>query len=121
MWPCESEQPSPRLTHDLYTHDVCRPQDFSVNCVDCSIDGEIGISAGGSWLGDHIQPPPDVEEIPSGFNFKDKWVAATLDKLDAIFKFGINLTATKASNEFIVPIDSKTISRTVNLIRITLQ
>ena len=92
-----------RPTYGLYTHEVRRPKDFSVNCVNCSISGTISISAGGDWSVYHIQAPADVEEIPSDFEFNDKWVAATFDNLDATFEFGINLTASNATNEFIVP------------------
>lgn len=108
------------MIHDLYADDVYRPQDFSINCVNCSINGEIDISAGGDWLSHRFPTPSDVEEISSGFDFDDKWVAATFDTLEAIFKLGINLTASNATNEFTVPIDSKTISKTVFLIYITL-
>ena len=109
-----------RPAYDLYTHEVRRPKDFSVNCVNCAINGNISISAGGVWSVDHIQTPSDVEEIPSNFDFTDKWVAATFDNLDATFEFGINLTASNATNELIVPLGSKSISRTVCLIYITL-
>ena len=109
-----------RLVYDLYAHEVRRPKDFSVNCVNCSINGNISISAGGEWSIDHIPTPSDVEEISSDFDFNDKWVAATFDNLDATFEFGINLTASNATNELIVPLGSKSISKTACLIYITL-
>ncbi|KAM0800076.1 hypothetical protein BDR22DRAFT_963331 [Usnea florida] len=104
---------------DIVADNVIIPKDFSVNCVNCSINGNISISAGGDWSVDHIQTPSDVEEIPSDFDFSDKWVAATFDNLDATFEFGINLTASNATNEFIVPLDSKTISKTFDILTLT--
>lgn len=56
--------PSTQLIHDLSTHDVHRPKDISISSVDCFIDGEIGLSVGGSWPGDHVQIPLDAEKIP---------------------------------------------------------
>lgn len=43
---------------------VTTPKDISISSVDCFIDGEIGLSVGGSWPGDHVQIPLDAEKIP---------------------------------------------------------
>lgn len=93
--------------------DNLRPQDFSINCVDCAINGNISLSAGGSIDGYQISTPSDVMEIPSNFDFEDYWVGATFDSFDATFEFGIDLIPSTTDNVFIVPINTTTISRTV--------
>ena len=66
---------------------------------------------------DDIKPPPDVLELPSEFDFKDHWVAATFDNFDAFFELNIDLNASSPHNEVNVPIPfTKTLSRTVNLL-----
>ena len=99
--------------HGWETDGTLRPQDFSVNCVDCTINGNVSLSAGGSIAGDQITTPSDAMEIPSNFDFKDYWVGATFDSLEATFEFGVNLTASTANNALIIPINTTTISRTV--------
>lgn len=99
--------------HEWDADGTLRPQDFSINCVNCAINGKVGLSAGGSIYGDQITTPSDVTEIPSKFDFKDYWVGATFDSFDATFELGINLTASTTNNAFIVPINTTTISRTV--------
>ena len=87
---------------------ISRPQGFTVNCVNCSIVGDISVSGGG----DFTQPPP-VFKKDSGFDFNDLWVGAVINNMSAHFEFAINMTATNNSNEFIVPLYSITKSHTV--------
>lgn len=66
---------------------------------------------------DDIKPPPDVKVIPSDFDFKDHWVAATFDNFDAYFELSIDLNASSPHNEINVPIPfTKTLSKTVSLL-----
>ena len=88
---------------------ISRPQDFAVNCINCSIIGEISVSGGG----DHIDQPPAVFQKDSGYDFSDFWVGAVIDNMSAHFEFAINMTATNNTNEFIVPLYSITKSHTV--------
>ena len=88
---------------------MSRPQDFSVNCVNCSIIGDISVSGGD----EHINQPPAIFQKDSGFDFKDRWVGAVIDSMTAHFEFAINLTASNNTNEFVVPLYSKTKSHTV--------
>lgn len=99
--------------YDRHVDDGTSHQDFSVDCVDCAIKGDISLSAGGSIPGHQILTPSDVKKITSGFDFTDYWAGATFDTLDAHFEFGINLTASETENELTIPINSTTISRTV--------
>lgn len=65
----------------------------------------------------NITTPPDVEVIPSDFNFEDYWVAATFDNFDAYFELSIDLNASSSHNEINVPIPfTKTLSKKVSLL-----
>ena len=87
---------------------MSRSQDFTVNCVNCSIIGEISVSAGD----DIIQPPP-IFRKDSEFDFNDLWVGAVINNMSAHFEFAINLTASNNTNEFHVPLYSITKSHKV--------
>ncbi len=91
---------------------MSRPQDFSVNCVNCSIIGNISVSGGGSILDHTIEPPANFPK-DLGFDPSDLWVGAVIDSMTAHFEFAINLTASNNTNEFVVPLYSKTKSHTV--------
>ena len=91
---------------------MSRPQDFTVNCVNCSIVGDISVSGGGG-VGGHIIQPPAIFEKDLRFDFSDLWVGAVIDNMSAHFEFAINLTASNNTNEFIVPLYSITKSHTV--------
>ena len=112
---CKSERRTTLFLRDRENNGTFRPQDFSINCVDCAINGNVSLSAGGSIAGDQISTPSDVTEIPSNFDFSDFWVGATFDSFDAVFEFGINLTASTTENAFEVPINTTTISKKVCL------
>ncbi|KAK3166835.1 hypothetical protein OEA41_009960 [Lepraria neglecta] len=72
---------------------VVVPQDFSVNCINCSITGDISLAGGGKF-GDipsfTVDTPPDLLVIHPEFDFIQKWVAASVDNLTAHFEFGLN-------------------------------
>lgn len=91
---------------------ISRPQDLTVNCVNCSIIGEISVSGGGG-IADHIIQPPAIFQKDSGFDFSDFWVGAVIDNMSAHFEFAINLTASNNTNELVVPLYSITKSHTV--------
>lgn len=86
-------------------------QDLTVNCVNCSIVGEISVSGGGG-IGDDIIQPPAIFQKDSGFDFSDFWVGAAINTTSAHFEFAINLTASNNTNEFTVPLYSITKSHT---------
>lgn len=93
---------------------ISRESEFAISCYDCSIAGNLSLSAGGSYDLTDVKAPTDVEEIPSNFNFKDHWVAATFDNFDAHFNFSVELNASDPNNEIVVPLPySKTFSKTV--------
>ena len=96
---------------------IFRPQDFSVNCINCSITGDISLAGGGKFgndiLGFTVDTPPDLLVIHPEFDFIQKWVAASIDNLTAHFEFGLNLTASNNTNELIVPLPSISISKKV--------
>lgn len=91
---------------------MSRKQDLTVNCVNCSIVGEISVSGGGG-IGDDIIQPPAIFQKDSGFDFSDFWVGAAINTTSAHFEFAINLTASNNTNEFTVPLYSITKSHTV--------
>ncbi|MCJ1481775.1 hypothetical protein MMC06_001934, partial [Schaereria dolodes] len=94
--------------------------DFTIDCINCAITGNISLSGGGDILGDDIKPPLDVQKLPSDFNFKDHWVAATFDNFDAVFELGIELNASSPYNEIVVPIPfTKTLSRTIDILTLS--
>ena len=96
-------------------NDLCRPQDFSIDCANCSITGEFSLSAGGSIAEYTIDTPQDVTELHPDFNFTNFWVGATFDSLDAYFEFDLNLTNSTTQNQLVVPISSDPISKSVCL------
>ncbi|KAI4123689.1 MAG: hypothetical protein LQ338_005153 [Usnochroma carphineum] len=86
--------------------------DFAISCIDCSIVGDFGLSAGDQKY--KFETPSDVEARGKGtFNFDDIWVAATCDYLNATFEFAVNLTASNETNFFSIPLytQSKTLER----------
>ena len=89
---------------------IGRPQDFSVNCINCSITGDVSLAGGGKFGGDilsfTVDTPPDLLVIHPEFDFTQKWVAASVDNLTAHFEFSVNLTASNNTNELIVPLPS---------------
>ena len=97
------------------TDNGSRPEDLTVNCVDCTINGNISLSAGGSIAGDHITTPADVKQLAPNFDFKDYWAAATFDNLEATFEFAVNISASNPKNELDIPVSTKAITRTVYL------
>ena len=93
---------------------ISRKTDFAISCHDCSIAGNLSLSAGGRYELVHVEAPPDVKEIPSNFNFEDHWVAATFDSFDVHFDFSVELNASYPNNEIVVPLPfSKTFSKKV--------
>ncbi|KAL8787471.1 MAG: hypothetical protein Q9195_007763 [Heterodermia aff. obscurata] len=82
------------------------PQDFSVNCLNCSIIGNLSVSAGGGIGPEEITPPATFETAGSAtdFDFSDFWVGVIVDSLSAHFDIAINLTASNNTNELIVPL-----------------
>ena len=102
--------------HDEGADGIGRPQDFSVNCLNCSITGDISLAGGGKFgdiLSFTVDTPPDLLAIHPEFDFIQKWVAASVDNLTAHFEFGLNLTASNNTNELIVPLPSISISKNV--------
>ena len=67
-----------------------RPQDFSVNCVNCSITGNLSVSAGGGVGPAMITPPATFETAGSAtdFDFSDFWVGVVIDS--SMHTFGFN-------------------------------
>ena len=82
--------------------------DFIISCVDCSIIGNFGLSAGDTDFG--FETPPDVDHRGdgAGFDFSDIWVAATVDSFNATFELGVNLTASNKTNGFDIPLYTQT-------------
>lgn len=96
--------------------------DFTINCDNCAITGNFSISAGDSSIPSNVfKTPSDVEQRANGsdFNFEDIWAAATIDYLNATFEFGVNLKASNTTNEFSVPLDPLTKSKTIGIFNLT--
>lgn len=99
---------------------MLRTTDFTVNCVDCTINGDFALSAGDSSFPDQVfETPSDVQQRGNGsdFDFDDIWIAATVDSLNATFEFGVNLIASNHTNEITVPVWSQTKTQTVRFIK----
>lgn len=95
-----------------------RHQDLSISCAHCDIFGNISLSGGGKipddpFPGSQLPTPPDVLQLHPDFDFSGLWVGATFDQLSAHFDFTINLNASNQTNEFTVPLPSKTFTKSV--------
>lgn len=100
------------------------PQDISIDCANCDVFGNFSLSGGGKipdddFPGSQIPTPADVLEMHPDFNFDGLWVGATFDDLSAHFAFSFNLTASNQSNEFIIPLPSKTFTKSIGDLTIT--
>lgn len=107
------------LSYYSYTNISLRTTDFTVNCVNCTITGDFNLSAGDNNIPFHIfKISADVEKRASGFyfDFNDIWVAATVDNLNATFKFEIDLKASNTTNNFTVPLYTQTKSLRVRFV-----
>ena len=103
---CPSRSPNEAVVTSMPAdHWTLSVTDFTINCLECSIAANLSLSAGGNLADiDTFDAPPDVMEIPSDFDFKDHWAAATFDSFDAVFELSVDLSASSPHNEIIVPI-----------------
>ncbi|CAD6563932.1 MAG: hypothetical protein ASARMPREDX12_007793 [Alectoria sarmentosa] len=116
----------PPVIHD---GSITAPQDLSIDCANCDVFGNFSLSGGGKipddpFPGSQIPTPADVLEMHPDFDFSGLWVGATFDELSAHFEFSVNLTASNLTtanqtNEFIVPLPSKTLSKSIGDLTIT--
>ncbi|KAL6720844.1 hypothetical protein ACLMJK_002769 [Lecanora helva] len=91
--------------------DATIPQDFSINCLNCFIDGKLSLAAGGSIDDHEFYPPADFND--SAFDFENFWVGAAFPSLEAEFELSLNLTtSTNGNDELIIPLESFTKSIT---------
>lgn len=108
----------------IYEGAVPIHQDLSISCAHCDIFGNISLSGGGKipddpFPGSQLPTPPDVLQLHPDFDFSGLWVGATFDQLSAHFDFTINLNASNQTNEFTVPLPSKTFTKSVGDLTIT--
>lgn len=96
-----------------------RTTDFTIDCVKCAIAGHFSLSAGDNKIPFHsFKTPADVLQRANGshFDFNDVWVAATVDNLNATFEFEVALKASNTTNQFEVPLYSRTKSLIVRFV-----
>ena len=95
-----------------------RNQDLSLDCTKCNVFGNVSLSGGGKipddpFPGSEIPTSADVLELHPDFDFTGLWVGATFDELSAHFDFNVILNASNQTNEFTVPLPSKTFTKSV--------
>ncbi|KAL9134470.1 MAG: hypothetical protein Q9175_004352 [Cornicularia normoerica] len=108
----------------IYNGNTAINQDFSIDCANCDVFGNISLSGGGKipddpFPGSQIPTPADVLEMHPDFNFSGLWVGATFDGLSAHFEFNVNLNASNQTNQFTVALPSKTFTKSIGDLTIT--
>ena len=100
----------------MLIHAFFSSESLTVDCLNCSLLGNLSISAGRKGL---IDTPPDVDQLGnSTFDFKDLWAAVTAEVLNATFEVAVDIKA--GNSEMTVPIYSHTISEQVSVIQSSL-
>ncbi|CAF9940394.1 hypothetical protein IMSHALPRED_002011 [Imshaugia aleurites] len=99
-------------------------QDFSIDCANCDVFGNISLSGGGKipddpFPGSQIPTPADVLQMHPDFDFSGLWVGATFDQLSAHFEFTVILNASNQTNQFTVALPSKTFTKSIGDLTIT--